>query len=161
MNTVYLMLGGNLGDTASFFKQAIALITTRIGEVITLSAIYETEPWGVDGQQNYFNQAVELKTLLMPEKLLKETQAIEYELGRRKSLQNWAPRIIDIDILFYNQEIIEQIDLKIPHPLLHQRMFCLIPMQEIAPDYIHPIMKYSIRSLVNICNDKLLVRNIK
>ena len=160
MNTTHLILGTNLGDRITYLDKAKFLIENKVGEVVKTSSVYETAPWGVENQQNYYNQVLVVQTTLNPNILLKITQEIEYELGRRRD-KTWEAREIDIDILFFNQDVVNQHDLVIPHPLLHERKFCLEPLFEISPEYIHPIKKHTIKYLLQICEDSLLVKKIK
>jgi len=129
-----------------------------VGTVLKPSSIYETEPWGFTNKNNFLNQVLLVETSLNPYELLKVLKAIETKLGRIRKTQRYSPRCIDIDILFYNDEVYFSDDLVIPHPRLHDRMFTLVPLNEIAPDYLHPILKKTIRELVILCNDKLMVK---
>lgn len=159
MCQVYLSLGGNLGDRLSNLTKAIQLIKERIGEVLQESAIYETKAWGDTNQPDYLNLVLAVKTNLEPEELLDETQRIENELGRKRR-EKWGARTIDIDILFINQLIINTERLKVPHPLMSERKFVLLPLEEIAPEFIHPIFKTSIKTLTSRCEDALEVKRL-
>ena len=141
MSTVYLGLGSNLGDKHENIKKAITLISERVGEILALSDFYETEPWGYDSSETYINAAVKTETILLPEEILSVTQEIEREAGRSKktSCGEYHDRIIDIDILLYDDLILQTPDLTIPHPLMHIRQFVLQPLFEIAPDVVHPV----------------------
>lgn len=136
---VYLGLGTNLGDLDLNLHKAIDEIGKRVGKVISQSAFYKTEPWGFESQHTFLNAVVCVETELKPETILKETQYIEKHLGRtKKSNGSYSDRIIDIDILLYDNLIMETDTLTIPHPLLHLRDFVLIPLREIAPELRHP-----------------------
>lgn len=136
---VYLGLGTNLGDLDLNLHKAIDEIGKRVGKVISQSAFYKTEPWGFESQHTFLNAVVCVETELKPEDLLKATQHIEKNLGRTtKSNGSYSDRIIDIDILLYDNLIMETDTLTIPHPLLHLRDFVLIPLREIAPELRHP-----------------------
>ncbi len=161
MNTVFLLLGTNLGDRLHSLDLAIDQIKTRIGEVIKASQIYETEPWGEKDQPAFYNIALELITPLTPAELIDVINNIEKGMGRERSASNkWKERTIDIDILFYDQLIIETENLVIPHPRFHMRKFAIIPMMEIAPEYIHPVLKKDISILLTETADKLEVKPV-
>ena len=160
MKTVYLLLGTNMGDRNFNLSAATACIENDMGEILLKSSIYETEPWGVTDQQNYFNQILKISTQVSAQEILKKILSIEKKLGRKRTTK-YASRIIDIDILFYNQDIIQEENLIIPHPLLHKRMFVLSPLFEMAPDYIHPVLHKSIKQLILECDDKNEVLKIE
>ena len=161
MAEVYLLLGSNLGDRQRFINEAARLLQKRVGTVLKPSSIYETEPWGFTNKNNFLNQVLLVETSLNSYELLKIIKAIETKIGRIKKNQQYIPRCIDIDILFYNDEVYFSDDLVIPHPRLHDRMFTLVPLNEIAPEYLHPILKKTIRKLIYDCDDKLTVRKVK
>mgnify|MGYP003979030821 FL=1 len=146
-NTVYLGLGSNIGDRANNLKNVFVALSPNM-EVVKIFPIYETTPWGYEDQAEFLNQVIECETDLPPNDLLKLVKNIEEELGRIPNFQN-GPRIIDIDILFYNDLILENDQLSIPHPRVHQRAFMLVPMKDIAGNYIHPILKESITTLAD------------
>lgn len=147
MHTVYLILGSNLGDRRNVLLKASNLITLRLGQLVNKSAIYQTAPWGVKDQPDYLNQVIKLITFLEPKDLLREVLAIEKELGRIRH-KKWESRLIDIDILLYDDIIINETDLIIPHPFLHLRKFVLTPLNEIAPHLIHPVLNKSVNELL-------------
>ncbi len=159
MNVAYLLLGGNLGNRQLTLEQAILLISDRTGTVENLSAIYETAPWGVTEQPPFYNQVVTLHTHLSAIALLDELQRIELALGRTRH-QKWHARTIDIDILYYNHEIIRHEHLSVPHPQLHNRKFTLVPLCEIAPTYQHPVMAKTSLQLLEECPDSLPVKKL-
>ena len=158
MNTCYLLLGGNLGDKEKNLKQAIVLLEQKLGSTAKKSSIFITAAWGNTNQPPFYNQAISINTVLSPLDLLKEILKIEEQIGRKRTNDKWQERIIDIDILFYNNEVIELPELKIPHPFIQDRKFVLIPMNEIAPDFIHPVLKKTIKQLLWECKDNLEVR---
>jgi 2-amino-4-hydroxy-6-hydroxymethyldihydropteridine diphosphokinase len=137
MNTVYLQLGSNLGEREQLISDATQRISADIGRINIHSEIYESTPWRVDGQDSYLNQIIEVGTLLSPKDTLVAVLKIENELGRVR-IEKWGERLIDIDIIFFNNEIIETPDLCIPHKHMHERNFVLAPLNEIAPTFIHP-----------------------
>ena len=149
MSTVYLGLGTNLGDKEVQLRTAVNEIEKRIGRIMILSAFYTTIPWGFTSEHTFLNAACAVETSLNPYELLSVTQDIEKNLGRKhKSVDHhYADRLIDIDILFFDQIIIHEADLQIPHPLLTKRDFVLKPLVEIAPDLVHPINHLTIRKL--------------
>ncbi|WP_420150700.1 2-amino-4-hydroxy-6-hydroxymethyldihydropteridine diphosphokinase [Spirosoma sp.] len=149
----FLLLGANLGDRVATLRRAVQLVTERIGTILLQSCLYETAPWGVTDQPTFLNQVIAVETELEPEAVLAQTQAIEQELGRVR-LEKWGARIIDIDILYCDQRIIQTATLTIPHPYLHLRRFTLVPLAEIAPGFIHPILAKTTLDLLADCPDK-------
>lgn len=152
----FLLLGGNIGDVEETLTKAKTFITDRIGSIKNSSALYETAAWGKVDQPAFLNQVIVLDCTLSPSDLLAATQEIEKLLGRVRH-EHWGARTIDIDILFYGDVIMESQRLVIPHPQLHLRQFTLIPLSEVASDFIHPLMKKSIQTLLSECEDKLEV----
>jgi len=149
MAIVYLSLGSNLGDRLGYIQQAVMQLgAVKDTEIIRTSAFYETEPWNTDTKNWFVNAVVELKTCLSPRELLAECMRIEQQLGRkRENNENYSDRTIDIDILFYKNEIISDDDLIIPHKFLHLRAFVLVPLLELIPNFIHPVMTKTITEL--------------
>lgn len=158
MNTCYLLLGGNLGDKEQTLKQAIILLEQKFGSTAKKSNIFITAAWGNENQPEFYNQAIAINTVLSAIDLLKEILKTEEQLGRKRTNDKWQERVIDIDILFYNDEIIDLPELKVPHPFIQERKFVLVPMNEIASDYIHPVLKKTIATLLLECKDKLEVK---
>jgi 2-amino-4-hydroxy-6-hydroxymethyldihydropteridine diphosphokinase len=144
--SIFIALGTNLGDKKKNLAQAISLISRQC-QVTTISPHYLTLPEGFAQQPDFLNVVIEISTNLAPSELLSFLQTIEKEMGRTKTFLN-GPRLIDLDILFYQNKIIHQKDLTIPHPRLHQRLFVLQPLCEIAPNFIHPTLKKSIRDIL-------------
>ena len=155
-HVVYLLSGSNIGDKASFLWFAIYQISKRIGTIINVSAIYETEPWGVDNQAAYYNQAIHLETTFPPEKLLSELKSIEKDAGRLPNT-HMQPRVLDIDILLIDSLIIQSDQLKVPHSQLAKRNFAIIPLAELAPNVIHPTLHLTIQALTQKTGDNLKV----
>ncbi len=149
-HTVYLALGTNLGDRPANLKQAIASLTPQL-EVKAKSPVYETPPWGFEDQPKFLNQVIRAKTYLEAEPLLKHLKRLEVALGRKESIPN-GPRLIDIDLLFYDDLVVDQPALVVPHPRLHERGFVLLPLMDIAPDLVHPLRKKSVREMAALCN---------
>ena len=160
MSLAYLMLGSNSGNKDFEINKATKYIGERIGEIIRSSSLYETAPWGFQSEDYFLNQVICVNTLLEPPAILENIIAIEAGAGRIRKKQGYESRIIDIDILFYSNEVINTKTIKIPHPLLHLRKFTLEPLREIAADFIHPILNKSIQEIYNECNDVLIVRKI-
>ena len=147
MSIVYIGIGSNLGDRKANCMRAIELLAGKGIVVRKESSLYETDPWGDKNQPKFLNMAIEIETELKPQDLLGILAGIEKELGRKKS-RKWGPRIIDLDILLYNSITIDQDDLKIPHPFMHERDFVLKPLYEIAPDVKHPVLNLSTGELL-------------
>jgi 2-amino-4-hydroxy-6-hydroxymethyldihydropteridine diphosphokinase len=145
-HTVYLALGSNLGDRRENLRQAVASLSPQL-DIKARSFVYETDPWGFEEQPKFLNMAVKAQTYLEPEPLLKHLKRLEIALGRQASFPN-GPRLIDIDILFFDDIVMDTPILTVPHPRLHERGFVLLPMMDIAPDLVHPLLKKSIRDLL-------------
>ncbi len=156
MNTIYLLLGSNIGDSRYHLDTAISFIRSRVGTIVQQSSIYKTEPWGNKEQQDFLNQVLEVHTLLEPEEVLRQLLVIEQEMGRER-MEKWGPRVIDIDILFYADSVMQTQRLTIPHPFLHERRFTLLPLDEIAPNFIHPVLHKTINELLSQCADGSVV----
>ena len=152
MNKVYLQLGSNLGERAKVISDAVKKISESIGKVNTLSQVYESTPWRVDGQANYLNQIIEVKTIFSAQDILAAILKIEKDLGRVR-IEKWGERLIDIDIIFFNNDIIETAELCIPHRHMHERNFVLVPLHEIAPNFFHPKYKKTVAQLYNESRD--------
>jgi 2-amino-4-hydroxy-6-hydroxymethyldihydropteridine diphosphokinase len=149
-HTVYLALGTNLGDRLANLKQAISALTPQL-EVKAQSQVYETPPWGFEEQPKFLNQVVKANTYLDPLPLLKHLKRLEVALGRQVSFPN-GPRLIDIDILFYDDLVLDTPPLVIPHPRLHERGFVLLPLRDIAPELVHPLTKKSVQEMAALSN---------
>ena len=154
---VYLLLGSNLGDRISYLRQASSLIGETVAKVIQASSVYETQSWGKTDEPDYLNQVLYLKTDLHPGLLLEKLLGIETIMGRKREVK-WGSRIIDIDILFYGDQKINEPNLVVPHPELHNRMFTLAPLNEIAPDLVHPVFQKKISDLKSELKSDLTVK---
>lgn len=157
---VFLGMGSNMGNRARRLEQAAELIAKLPDtEVVRLSSVYETEPWGVSGQMDFLNQVAEIRTGLSPAGLLKACQAVEHRLGRERK-KRWGPRTIDIDILFFGGAVIEEENLRIPHPAAAGRRFVLAPLAEIAPGFTDPESGRTVTEMLEACADSGSVRRV-
>jgi 2-amino-4-hydroxy-6-hydroxymethyldihydropteridine diphosphokinase len=180
MKEVFILLGSNRGDRNSFITRAVEMIEIHAGVVCRKSSLYETEPWGFDDPTPFLNQVVEIETNLAPENLLNQLLTIEVKLGRIRPFDGcgcgvppspvsgngsgnsktpvYAGRTIDLDILFYGDRLVFTDALMIPHPRLHERRFTLVPLNEVAPEFIHPLLKKTMAVLLNDCRDQTTVK---
>nr|WP_294949219.1 2-amino-4-hydroxy-6-hydroxymethyldihydropteridine diphosphokinase [uncultured Mucilaginibacter sp.] len=159
MITVFLLLGTNLGNRQLFLQQAIAHIAEEVAPIINASSVYETQSWGKTDEPDYLNQVIMLQTNLPAKDILQKILGIELQMGRKREVK-WGSRIIDIDILFYGDEVINEPDLIVPHPQLHNRRFTLEPLVEIAPEFVHPVLNKNILALKNELKDSLIVKKL-
>ncbi|MBM4137054.1 MAG: 2-amino-4-hydroxy-6-hydroxymethyldihydropteridine diphosphokinase [Nitrospira sp.] len=151
MSIAYIGIGSNLGNREENCHRAIQLLENKGIVMRKRSSLYETEPWGVKDQPKFINMAIEIETELEPEELLKTLKDIEKEVGREESFR-WGPRIIDLDILLFDDIILDKDYLRIPHPFMHERDFVLKPLCEIAPDKKHPVIRMSVHDLLQRLN---------
>ena len=157
MNTAHLLTGGNLGNREENLTIARELITQHCGTIVHASSLYETAAWGKTDQPSFLNQALELQTAFNARQLIRKVLKIEKTMGRTRE-EKYGPRIIDIDILLFNEEIHDYRLLKLPHPEMQNRKFALMPLAEIAPDVFHPVFRKTIKELLSECKDELPVK---
>lgn len=154
---VYLLLGGNIGNVIEHFQKSIDALTT-IGIIIKKSSVVQSKAWGFESSDLFYNQVILIETDLTPEEVLAFNQSIEKKLGRMRDHTGiYSSRTIDIDILYYENKVTKSELLEIPHPRLHLRNFTLVPLVEIAPDFVHPIFLISNAELLNNCEDQSVV----
>ncbi len=157
MNTVYLLTGGNVGNRQQYLRHSAHLIEVACGKITRRSALYETAAWGKTDQAPFLNQALTLLTTMQAGDLITALLNIEKQIGRIRA-EKYGPRTIDIDILFFNNLTLDEDDLIIPHPRLYTRRFVLVPLNEIAPNLVHPILQSTINELLIKCTDPLDVK---
>ncbi len=160
MNKFFLITGGNIGDRKKNLEIAANNIEENIGNIVKSSSIYETEAWGYSDQPAFYNQIHIIKSKFAAQEVMNKILEIEKKMGRIRTIKN-AARIIDIDILFFNNEIINNSTLTIPHKEISNRRFVLMPLYELSPHFIHPVLKMNIKELLSICQDPLEVKQLK
>lgn len=156
MNKVFFITGGNIGNRKKNMETAAALIEKNIGKIIQSSKIYETDAWGITDQPTFYNQVLIVESKFFAHEVIQKILKIEEEMGRVRTIKN-AARIIDIDVLFFNDETVNEQNLIIPHQEIANRRFVLIPLNELVPEMVHPVLKKSVRELLSLCKDPLKV----
>lgn len=155
MSVLYLGIGSNLGQREKYIEKALSLVNERLGNVLCKSSLYETDPWKFESKNKFLNSCAGVETTFSPRDCLLCLKDIERFLGRSKSVHNvYTDRVIDLDILLYDDLVIDEDDLKIPHPYIQNRYFVLKPLSEIAPGFIHPVLKKSISNLLMELNSQ-------
>lgn len=158
LKTTYLLLGSNLGDREKYIADALTLLAANVGRILQTSSIYETAAWGKTDQPSFLNLAVEMETALNPTQLLETVLKVEADLGRVRH-ERWGSRRIDIDIILYGDQVVNLVgQLCIPHPEMHNRRFVLLPLSEIAPDAMHPVLNQKVSQLLINLSDSLTVQ---
>ena len=161
MSEVYLGLGTNLGERLTNLLEAVGALSTSGVEIKAYSSVYETPPWGFESDDPFYNMVVKAETDLSPHELLKCIQQLEKTLGReKKSLNGYESRIIDIDILFFDTKVINTDELKIPHAFFHQRLFVLLPLQELNPLFINELTGFTVQEHINNCKDNSEIKKV-
>jgi len=161
MHKVYLGIGGNIGNKQQNFREAYQNIEKELGEIIKMSSIYETPPWGFQSEDLFWNSVIEILTLLSPEDLLSKIHSIEENFGRVRTLTRFSSREMDIDILYYDKIYMETETLVIPHPFIHLRKFVLVPLTEIAPNFKHPLLRLTSIEMLGNCRDESIIKKVK
>jgi len=156
---IYLSLGTNLGNRQRNLDKSMDFIEDKVGKILKRSSVYKTKAWGVKDQPDFLNMVLEVETKFSPQFVLTTILSIETEMGRIRE-RKWYTRLIDIDLLFYEDLIIKESNLIVPHPYLQDRNFVLAPLMEIAPSLVHPVIKKTIEQLVEECRDTLVVEKI-
>jgi 2-amino-4-hydroxy-6-hydroxymethyldihydropteridine diphosphokinase len=159
MHAAYLLTGSNLGNREILLQNAISELKTHAGEIVQSSSVFETEAWGQEGLPAHLNQALLIHTALEPLALLKVIHEIEERLGRVRK-EKWGVRVIDIDIIYFDHEVVDLPDLQIPHPLVQERNFALAPLSELAPGFIHPVLGKTNLELLHASNDALKYKSL-
>lgn len=157
MHTIVILLGSNQGESKALILKAKQLLEARTGHCLKASSLYESEAWGFKSETAFLNQVLMIETILTPQEILQIGLDIEKKLGRIRISETYASRTMDIDLLFYDDQIVEEADLTIPHPRLHLRRFTLAPLEEIMPDFVHPKLKKTIHELYVSCTDNLSI----
>lgn len=158
-SNVFLLLGANLGDRVQQLRVAAAEIDNTVGEVLQKSSLYQTAAWGKQSQPDFYNQVLRVQTQLTAERLLEEILLIEQKLGRKRN-EKWGARTIDIDILYFGCTVVNLPHLTIPHPAISKRRFTLVPLAEISPAFVHPVLQQTNEALLQACDDSLGVERL-
>ena len=161
MHNCFLLLGSNEGNRLEILNRALQAIRHKTGKILLASSVYESEPWGFEADKYFLNLAVQVETKLPAGTMLQKIQEIEKGLGRVRNSKGYASRSIDIDILFFDDDIVDKPNLQIPHPRIHGRRFTLIPLNEICPEKMHPVFGKTISELLTECFDNLVVKRYK
>lgn len=160
MHNVFLGIGGNLGNKTENFKNVFKIIIREIGNITLASSVYETPPWGFQAKESFWNQVLQVETELSPGEVLSKIHAIEDQFGRKRGNNNYTSREMDIDIIYYDDSFLENENLIIPHPLLHQRKFVLVPLAEIAPNLKHPLLRLTSLQMLENCKDESVIKKL-
>jgi 2-amino-4-hydroxy-6-hydroxymethyldihydropteridine diphosphokinase len=160
MHKITILLGSNQGNRKELILKAIQLLESKLGSFQSASSVYESEAWGFEAETAFLNQVLQFESQLKAQEILHIGLEIEKELGRIRKEEGYSSRTMDIDLLFYDDEIIEEENLQVPHPRLHLRRFTLEPLVEIIPDFIHPKLKKTMRELLEVCPDNIIPKKV-
>ncbi len=163
MHKVFLGIGGNIGDKTANFIRAHKLIGQKLGTIRQVSSVYETPPWGFHAENNFWNQVVVIETVLEAEELLWRIKEIEEMFGRHDQTptdERYESREMDIDILYFDDAFFETKTLIVPHPRLHERKFAIVPLAEIAPNFVHPLLRMDHLTLLENCRDHSIIKKV-
>lgn len=161
MHKVFLGIGGNIGNKPENFSTVLRFISEELGEIILRSPVYETPPWGFHCDENFWNQVLMVETSLSPEEMLEKIDQIEGWFGRERKPGEYSSREMDIDILYYDDAVVKTETLVIPHPLIPQRKFVLVPLADIAPGFVHPLLKATSLQLLEKCPDSSMITKVE
>jgi 2-amino-4-hydroxy-6-hydroxymethyldihydropteridine diphosphokinase len=161
MHQVFLGIGGNIGNKHNNLTNVLLLIEKELGAIRKKSSVYETPPWRFQAEENFWNMVVKIETRLNPDELLQKIKTIEEEFGRKPRTEDYSSREMDIDILYFDDLVIENERLKIPHPHIAERLFVTVPLAEIAPEKKHPLLQKTSRKLLESCGDKSEIKKIE
>ena len=161
MHKVFLGIGGNIGNKQANFHKVYTIVEKELGKIILSSSVYETPPWGFHAKENFWNQVIVISTQLTPENLLAKSNFIEKVFGRSHNKNQYSSREMDIDILYYDDLYIETETLIIPHQKIHQRMFVLVPLNEIAPNFKHPLFRLTNFEMLKNCKDESIIKMLQ
>jgi len=155
----YISLGGNIGNTLEIFQNALLAIEKKLGKIIQKSSIYQTAAWGKEDQNDFLNQVILIETSFDAKKLLDSLLTIEL-LFERKRIERWGPRTLDLDLLSFDNQIVQAVSLTLPHPRIQERKFILVPLAELNPNWVHPMLRKSVSELLDNCADQLKVKGL-
>ncbi len=161
MHKVYLGIGGNIGNKQNNFEEVYKKIEIELGKIEKASSIYETPPWGFQSNDTFWNQVIQVCTELTPEEVLSAIQNMEHNFGRKRSKEGYSSREMDIDILYFDDLFMETDKLIIPHLRIHQRKFVLIPLNEIAPELKHPLLRLTSIQMLENCMDESIIKKVQ
>lgn len=160
MHKVFLGIGGNIGDKRKNIIRVAELIEKKLGKILLSSSLYETPAWGFQSEDSFWNQVIQIETVLEAEELLWRINEIEEDFGRERGRERYSSREMDIDILYFNAEYFETKSLIIPHPRIQERRFVLVPLAEIVPNLLHPLLRMTSVTMLENCRDHSIIKKI-